>query len=150
MSTSFFSRLHTSRPFFCFLSYSCFIATKAIGSCGKRNLSYQSASPFPRKPFNMPPKRKRSSVTAAAGPEEGLPPILHEAPVSLSTSTIKTPAPKRRASCRGKLDTNPDHNANMVGGKTTLRARPDANEKGEALELGKVNNSPKIPAKQTA
>jgi UV DNA damage endonuclease len=123
---------------------------KVIGSCGKRNLSYQSASRSPRKPFNMPPKHKRSSVAAATGPEGGFLLSCHEAPISLSTSTTKTPAPKRRASRRGKLDTNPDHNADIVDGKTALRARPDADEKGEALEVGKVNNSPKIPAKKTA
>jgi UV DNA damage endonuclease len=95
----------------------------------------------------MPPKRKRSSVAAATGPENGLPPILHETPIPLPTSTIKTPAPKRQASRRGKIDTNPDHNADIVDGKTSLRASPDADEKGEALEVGKVNSGPKGPAR---
>lgn len=34
-----------------------------------------------------------------------------------------------------------------MDGKTALRASPDADEKGEALEVGKVNSGPKGPAK---
>jgi UV DNA damage endonuclease len=84
-------------------------------------------------------------VAAASGLENGLPPILHEALILLSTSTIKTSAPKRRASRRGKLDTNSDHNADIVGGNAALRAGSDADGKGEAPEVGKVNSSPKNP-----
>ncbi|TVY89476.1 UV-damage endonuclease [Lachnellula willkommii] len=77
----------------------------------------------------MPPKRKRSSVANTA-------------------SAVKPPPPKRQASRRGKIDTNPDHNADIVDGKTALRASPDADEKGESLDVQKVaQEPPRIPAK---
>lgn len=102
---------------------------------------------LPTKAFKMPSKRKRSSLAAETAPENGVPPILHETPIPPPNSATKPPAPKRQASRRGKIDTNPDHNSDIVDGKTALRASPDADEKGESLEIWKVNGGPKTPAK---
>ncbi|TVY71252.1 UV-damage endonuclease, partial [Lachnellula suecica] len=94
----------------------------------------------------MPPKRKRSSAAPATTAAD-LPPIPHETPIPLPGSA-KPPAAKRRVSGRGKVDTNPDHNADVVDGKTALRASPDADEKSEALDVQKVTNGPpSTPAK---
>jgi UV DNA damage endonuclease len=88
--------------------------------------------------FNMPPKRKRSSVAAASMPSGGA--SIHETPIfpPASSIPIKPPPPKRQAS-RRKVDTNPDRNADIVDGKTALRASPDTDEVGEALDVKKVN-----------
>ncbi|KAL3427740.1 UV damage endonuclease UvdE [Phlyctema vagabunda] len=92
----------------------------------------------------MPPKRKRSSV---AVPTSTHAPILPPPP----QDAILPPPPKRQASRRGKIDTNPDHNADIVDGKTALRASPDADEKGEALNVQAVNHGPpETPAKKCA
>lgn len=109
--------------------------------------SYQSGLLPPTKAFKMPSKRKRSSLAAETAPENGTPPILHEIPIPPPNSATKPPVPKRQASRRGKIDTNPDHNSDIVDGKTALRASPDADEKGESLEIWKVNGGPKTPAK---
>ena len=85
----------------------------------------------------MPPKRKRSSVAAASIPTGGS--SIHETPIPPASSTpIRPPPPKRQAS-RRKVDTNPDRNADIVDGKTALRASPDAEEAGEALDVKKIN-----------
>jgi UV DNA damage endonuclease len=91
----------------------------------------------------MPPKCKRSSAAATTNTASvvDVPVVPHETPIPPS-STIKPPAPQRRAFRRGKIDTNPDHNADVVDGKTALRVSPDANEKGEALDVQKVSNGP--------
>jgi UV DNA damage endonuclease len=91
----------------------------------------------------MPPKRKRSSVAAPAG----VPPVLHGTPILPSGPSLKPSAPKRQASRRGKIDTNPDHNDDILDGKTALRASPDADEEGEALAIEKINTRPTTPAK---
>jgi UV DNA damage endonuclease len=93
----------------------------------------------------MPPKRKRSSL-ATDIPAESVPPALKGTPILLPNKT-EPPAPKRQASRRSKLDTNPDHNPDVVDGKFALRASPDADELGEALDVEKVNAGPKTTAK---
>jgi UV DNA damage endonuclease len=123
------------------------LAKRLISFSRIRNPRHQSLLLLPRKALKMPPKRKRSSMAAATAPENGIPPILHETPIPPPNSATKPPAPKRQASCRSKIDTNPDHNADIMDGKTALRASPDADEKGESLEIGKVNGGPKTPAK---
>jgi len=96
----------------------------------------------------MPPKRKRSSAAAVSNAAPIDAPFLpREPPIPPPSSAAKPPVPSRRASRRGKIDTNPDHNADVVDGKTALRASPDADEKGEALDVQKVSNgAAKIPA----
>ncbi|KAH7380942.1 UV-endonuclease UvdE-domain-containing protein [Cadophora sp. MPI-SDFR-AT-0126] len=81
----------------------------------------------------MPPKRKRSSAPAVELSPNG----VHETPI-LPNSTLKAPPLKKRASRRGKIDTNPDHNADIVDGKYALRASPDADEKGEAFDAASL------------
>lgn len=96
----------------------------------------------------MPPKRKRSSAAgiSTSAPVVNIPSVPHETPIPPPSST-KPPAPKRQSSRRGKFDTNPDHNADVVDGNTALRASPDADEKGEALDVQKVSNGvPSTPA----
>ncbi|KAG4441704.1 hypothetical protein IFR05_002838 [Cadophora sp. M221] len=73
----------------------------------------------------MPPKRKRSTATA-----DVLSNGVHE-PSILPNSA---PPLKKRPSRRGKVDTNPDQNPEIVDGKYALRASPDADEKGEAFD----------------
>jgi len=96
----------------------------------------------------MAPKRKRPSLAAVPTKQaDTLPPVLHETPIlPPSNHDIPTPAPgsrppkpTRQASRRGKVDTNPDHNADIVDGPAALRASPDADEMGEALDVNKVN-----------
>ncbi|KAE8453650.1 UV-damage endonuclease [Mollisiaceae sp. DMI_Dod_QoI] len=91
----------------------------------------------------MPPKRKRSSVATDPVSTNGLPPLNR--PILPPDASTQPPPPKRQASRRSKVDTNPDHNADIVDGKTALRASPDADEKGEALDIRKVE--PMTPAK---
>jgi UV DNA damage endonuclease len=94
----------------------------------------------------MPPKRKRSSVAAVSASNDSLAPILPTGKSSQTTS-IKPPArPSRQSSRRGKVDTNPEHNADIVDGNTALRASPDADEIGEAFDIKKIE-VPITPAK---
>jgi UV DNA damage endonuclease len=86
----------------------------------------------------MPPKRKRSFVASVPAV------VIHETPILPPGSVIKPPPPKRQASRRGKVDTNPDHNADIVDGKTALRASPDADELGEAFDTERIVPGPKI------
>ena len=99
--------------------------------------------------INMPPKRRRSTA-ALAEPAEILPPGMG-APdpiLPLTVAATKSSKPTRKPSRRGKVDTNPDHNADIQDGKAALRASPDADEKGEALDMNKaVSKPPTTPAK---
>lgn len=99
--------------------------------------------------ITMPPKRKRSSV--ATTPSTALPPsLLIETPILPpgENSSIKPPPPKRRASRRSQVDTNPDHNPDIVDDKAALRASPDADEQGESFDIEKLaQNVPFTPAK---
>ncbi|TVY37588.1 UV-damage endonuclease, partial [Lachnellula occidentalis] len=88
---------------------------------------------------NMPPKRKRSSVASTASAVNA---VSHETPIPPPLTAAKRPPPKRQASRRGKVDTNPDHNADIVDGKTALRASPDADEKGESFDVLNVAQKP--------
>ncbi|KAL2062851.1 hypothetical protein VTL71DRAFT_5923 [Oculimacula yallundae] len=90
----------------------------------------------------MPPKRKRS--TAAASAIDQAPNGTHETPI-LPNSTPKPPPLKKRASRRGKVDTNPDHNADIIDGKYALRASPDADEKGEAFDVASLARITPVP-----
>jgi UV DNA damage endonuclease len=85
-------------------------------------------------------------MVAETAPENGISPILHETPIPPPNSATKPPTPKGQASRRGKIDTNPDHNSDIVDGKTALRASSDANEEGASLEIWKVNGGPETPA----
>lgn len=69
--------------------------------------------------------------------------MINETPILPPGSAIKPPPPKRVASQRGKVDTNPDHNADIVDGKAALRASPDADEVGEALDIERIVPGPK-------
>jgi len=106
-------------------------------------------SHFKNQAIKMPPKRKRSSAVgiSTSAPIVNVPSVPHETPIH-PPSSAKPSAPKRQSSRRGKIDTNPDHNADVVDGKTALRASPDADEKGEALDVQKVSSRvPRTPAK---
>lgn len=48
---------------------------------------------------------------------------------------------------RGTVDTNPDHNTEIVDGKAALRASPDADERSERLAVENINAATGIPAK---
>ena len=50
--------------------------------------------------------------------------------------------PARCLSRRGKVDTNPDHNAEIIDGPEALRASPDADDAGEAFDPKKVQGRP--------
>jgi UV DNA damage endonuclease len=146
MSGSLLPSLYAGRKsvnFSCFCSFT----RKFSDIRAKRLLGPFSILLVLRKGFNMPPKRKRSSLAGATGAENGIPPVLHETPILPPNPATKPQAPKRQASRRGKIVTNPDHNAEILDGKTALRASPDADEKGEALDMQKVNNSPNTPVK---
>jgi len=96
----------------------------------------------------MPPKRKRSDV-AGVGELQELPNAPNRSNSTTSRTKLppmltrlddplKPPKPKRQASRRTKVDTNPDHNGDILDGKTALRASPDADETGESLDVAKV------------
>lgn len=64
---------------------------------------------------------------------------------------MNPPPPKRQASRRGKVDTNPDYNADITDGKAALRASPDADELGESVAIEKIKQGPPVtPAKTHA
>jgi UV DNA damage endonuclease len=67
----------------------------------------------------MPPKRKRSSAASVStATANGLSPILHETPIPPPVPVSrKPPPPKRQASRRSRVDTNPDHNADIIAKK---------------------------------
>lgn len=89
---------------------------------------------YPRKSSVMPPKRKRSAAAA-----------------EVDTEPILPPKAARRG--RGKVDTNPDHNSDIIDSKTALRASPDADEPGEAFQVEKAAIAPaknkKTPTKSS-
>ncbi|KAB8302194.1 hypothetical protein EYC80_005639 [Monilinia laxa] len=94
----------------------------------------------------MPPKRKRSSVATTPEVSSSSTSIL---PLNQPT-LVKPPArPSRQSSRRGKPDTNPEHNADIVDSKTALRASPDADEAGESFDLKKIE-VPIIPGKENS
>jgi len=80
----------------------------------------------------MPAKRKRSLVVGAAN--ANMP----------QASEFASPVPKRQASLRTKAVTNPDQSSEILDGKVALRASPDAEEEGEALDIQKIQG-PAIP-----
>jgi len=85
----------------------------------------------------MPPKHEKSSIATVNVVADSLPPALHGIPILPPSTAIKPQAEKIQASRRGKVDTNPDHNRDISDGKTTLRTSPDADEKGESLDMGR-------------
>lgn len=97
----------------------------------------------------VPAKRKRSLAAATSNKKETpiLPPKKETPILPPPAPQPKPAAPKRAASRRGKVDTNPDHNAEIIDGKAALRASPDADEKGEALDVRKINGPLLTPAK---
>ncbi|RAL63356.1 hypothetical protein DID88_003780 [Monilinia fructigena] len=94
----------------------------------------------------MPPKRKRSSVVTTPEVNSSSTSIL---PLNQPT-LVKPPArPSRQSSRRGKPDTNPEHNADILDSKTALRASPDADEAGESFDLKKIE-VPIMPGKENS
>ncbi|TAQ90560.1 hypothetical protein B7494_g1137 [Chlorociboria aeruginascens] len=91
----------------------------------------------------MPRKLKR----AAAVSPENLSLISREIPIPLPP-TVRAPGrkPSRPSHCPD-VNTNPDHNAEIIDGKTALRASPDADEAEEVFEVKKVKLSHTIPSK---
>lgn len=90
-------------------------------------------------------KRKRSSFAVAQT-------SLKEPPIPHESSTPKPPTldyhknsaitrQTRRASQRGKIDTNPDQDADILDGREALRASPDAGEQGEAFDVTKIESA---------
>ncbi|PBP19016.1 UV-endonuclease UVE-1 [Diplocarpon rosae] len=84
----------------------------------------------------MPPKRKRTSAAAVAA--NALPNPLTERPILPPGTGTPAPPLKKRASRRGKIDTNPDHNPEVEDGKSALRASPDAGEEGEFFDAASL------------
>ncbi|KAK2626169.1 hypothetical protein QTJ16_004431 [Diplocarpon rosae] len=86
--------------------------------------------------LTMPPKRKRTSAAAAAA--NAVPNPLTERPILPPGTGTSAPPLKKRASRRGKIDTNPDHNPEVEDGKSALRASPDAGEEGEFFDAASL------------
>jgi UV DNA damage endonuclease len=96
----------------------------------------------------MPTKRKKSSLATAEAPTNSLTPVLHDTPIHppSSVTTIEPHISERKRSRRDKINTNPDHNADIADEEAALRASPDADEKGELLGVKPVNgDTPAIP-----
>lgn len=81
------------------------------------------------------PKRKRSEVTQPA------------TAATAQQEVQPRPKPGRQPSRRGKVDTNPDHNAAIIDAPEALRASPDADEKGESFDIKKPVGAPPKPNK---
>lgn len=107
--------------------------------------------------FLMPAKRKRSSV--AIPPAKSAAHDVAVAPTS-ANSASQTPilppkmpavskASRAKSQANGHVDTNPDHHTGIIDGRTALRASPDADEKGESLEVGKVGEAAPIAPRKT-
>jgi UV DNA damage endonuclease len=120
--------------------------SRTISICNySRNLACfafpSSSIPPTRRIFTvaMPPKRKRSSV-ATASPAIEAPTGLLETPILPPKTSAKPSLTRRQSTRKGQkaISTNPDVNPDILDGKTALRASPDADEKGEALEVEKV------------
>ncbi|KAJ8070096.1 hypothetical protein OCU04_000493 [Sclerotinia nivalis] len=108
---------------------------RASSGSARRNLSLYQGT-FHVKSLEMPPKRKRSSVATTPTVDGASTQIL---PPSQSTSIKPPPArPSRQLSRRGKPDTNPEHNTDIIDSKTALRASPDADDSGESFDLKKI------------
>lgn len=114
----------------------------SIGSARKIPPFLQSNFQF--RGLKMAPKRKRSTAAAAPITDGASTAILSP---TQSTSIGPPARPSRQSSRRGKPDTNPEHNADIVDSKTALRASPDADEPGEAFDLKKIE-APITPAKE--
>ncbi len=87
------------------------------------------------------PKRKRSSLAITPGST-----VPSHENLNLQESAAELPPPKRKPSRRGRVDTNPDVNADIVDGKTALRASPDAEAKGEVFHVERL--IPKTPLRE--
>jgi UV DNA damage endonuclease len=90
--------------------------------------------------INMPPKRKRSSNAVASEPSAPIADGKTILPPSKAGTESKVQPTRlsRQNNRRGNLDTNPDHNADIIDSKVALRASPDADGKDEALDISKV------------
>ncbi len=99
---------------------------------------FDNSQPHSTPAFLKMPKRKRSSLAATLG-------SMDTTTILPNSATKRLPS-KRNPSRRGKVDTNPDHNADIIDGKTALRASPDAEAKGEAFNMEKL--VPKTPLKE--
>jgi UV DNA damage endonuclease len=91
----------------------------------------------------MGTKGKKSSLAETITNRESVifqPPTILP-PKQISELTFRQAAPhhKRRPSRRGKVDTNPDRNAEIIDGLEALRASPDADDRGEAFDPKKVH-----------
>jgi len=135
MFTSLYLYLRTSRISTLIYGYS---SQRIHCNFNTTALLHYSIVPLLQQTLNMASKRKRSSVAPAP---------VHGTPVPPPIPAIKPPAPKRQESRQGKVDTNPDHNADIMDGKLALGASPDADEKGETLDVNKINAGPQASAK---
>lgn len=91
----------------------------------------------------MVTKRKKSSLAETTINGDS---IIIQSPPTLPSKQISEPASgkaalhrARRPSRRGKVDTNPDHKAEIFDGPEALRASPDADDRGEAYNPKKVH-----------
>lgn len=118
--------------------------SRAASFGGARKILLFHHNSFKNIGLEMPPKRKRSSVVVTPTVDETSAAILPP----IHPSSIKPPArPSRQSSRRGKPDTNPEHNVDIIDSKTALRASPDGDEPGESFDLKKIG-VPTIPAKE--
>lgn len=88
---------------------------------------------------SMPPKRRRSTGANGAGAKTQSP-MDESNGVAIPSSTI----PTGNGYPSTKFDTNPDRNPEVIDGQAALRASPDADEPGEALDLAKAGSVPPI------
>lgn len=88
----------------------------------------------------MAPKRKLQTaappVPATTSPAETAV-LTGQVPAPFVTEMLSHPVAEWTAA-PGHAETNPDRNAEILDSKTALRASPDADEKGESLDVGKV------------
>jgi UV DNA damage endonuclease len=99
----------------------------------------------------MGTKRKQpgtSGIEDTNGTNGEVPPAILPPATQVAKSTPKPAKVTRRAPARGKVDTNPDHNVEILDGQEALRASPDAEGPGEEFDPKKVNG--RLPRRASA
>jgi hypothetical protein len=131
------------------------IGKEAHWSCGSKVTGLRSPFSRPCLHINdMGTKRKGSSIaTSSTDLTNSGHPVLLPATILLPqkqatskpirrTTAVK---PTRQPGRRGKVDTNPEHNVDIVDSQEVLRASPDADEDAEGFDIKPANKRPTGP-----
>jgi hypothetical protein len=131
------------------------IGKEAHWRCGSKVTGLRSPFSRPCLRINdMGTKRKSSSIaTPSADLTNSDHPALLPATIlppqkqAISKPIRRTTAvkPTRQPGRRGKVDTNPEHNVDIIDGQEALRAIPDADEDVDGFDIKPANKRPAGP-----